>query len=295
MTLAALVMAALVVAAPASGVSVEPDVTVQPGTGFTDAQVAEIRQLVADATFRTQVRILDHLPKGAEGSPDLHARSLEKQRYRAERKPGVTLVFTPGAIPEYGAFETADEADVNYALSAVENLDGEPQEKFVELVRMASSRTGAQEFEEQLAKQWDDVGSDSASGTNEPASTKVKVARWVVVAVLVVLMMLFVVFRGRAVAGWWRRRGRACGIEEAADRAEEKNLADRAKADVAAFGSAIDAESMDEHDALALWNLALDDYDKASSLLDRAEGPADHRKVIEICARGRDRLAKAQR
>ncbi|KQY63587.1 MULTISPECIES: hypothetical protein [unclassified Nocardioides] len=287
------------VTAPSYAAPAEPDVTVEPGTGFTRAQVDEIRALVADAKIRTRVLILNDLPKSAKGSPDLHASNLELARFKKDdERVGMTLVFTPDTIPEYGAYDSSLDKDVIYALSVVEkDLDGTPQEKFVELVEMTTTRTGAQRMDEEMAKIWEEpeLSSQDTGGSKEPASTKVLVLRWVFVAVVAVLVLLFVGFRGRAVAGWWKRRRRARGIEEAAGEAREKTLADRAKADLAAFGAAIDAESMDQHDALPLWNLALDDYDKASRLYDARTGAADDRKVIEICARGRDRLAKAQR
>ncbi|WP_067428410.1 hypothetical protein [Nocardioides jensenii] len=286
-------------AVPARSEVAEPDVTVQRGTGFSAAQLREIRELVAEARIPTRVRILARLPKAADASPQLHAQHLELARFKGDRTPGLTLVYSPGTIPEYGGFETVpkDERDVTYSLEVAERLAGPARARFVELVRMGTTRTGAERFDEELAKIWEDPEvSDSGSGSRtEPPSTKVKVARWAVLVGAVVLVLLVVVFRARAIGGWWRRRGRARGLEEAADRAQTKNLADQAKADVMAFGAAIDAERMDEHDALELWNLALDDYDQASRLLDAARAPADHEKVIVICARGRGRLASAQR
>lgn len=270
-----------------------PDVTVEPGTGFSRAQLAEIRALVDDATVPSRVLILRRLPKSAAGSPRLHAQHVQGADDPAD--PSATVVFTPSTLPEYGAVSATDPQDLASALHVAEELEGSPQERFVELVRMVTTRTGNVRFEEQLAEIWEEPLGSEGDQTGDPPSTGTKALRWAVIAVGVLLVLLFLGFRGRAIAGWWRRHRRASELEEVAEVANAKSLFDRAKADVEAFGRAIDAESMDEHDALELWNLALDDYDEAARLFDARTGPTDDAKVIKICARGQDRLAKAQR
>lgn len=267
----------------------EPQVTIERGTGFTDAQVREIRSLVKDAKIRIRVFALAELPPEAADSVEVHATHLAAEDKGGD--PGVVLVFDPNTIPEYGGHEPGAAPQIRYALAVVDELDGTAQEKFVELVEMMATDTARQRFEERVAENLD---SDLFERDREQPGTGTKVLRWIVLLGGLVLVGLFVLFRTRAIRSWWRRRRRTRGIEEATDTARTKSLADRAKDDVAAFGAAIDAEQMDEEDGLALWRLALDDYDQASRLLDRATGARDHEKVIEICARGRDRLDKAQ-
>lgn len=284
---------------PAAGqhVAPEPDVMVEPGTGFTKAQVAEIRRLVSTSKVPAQVRILRRLPRGVNDSSEQLAQRLVVARHEQTGEASVAVVFSPRALPEFGAAETTRRQDVLMAVNAAEHLEGTSQEKFVELVRMSTRRTGAETLDKQMAAMWDDIGETEFGDPrhHEPPSTRKVVLRWLVLGSIVVLLGLFVLFRGRALLGWWRRRRRADDLTEAAVTARDKNLRDQARADVLAFGQAIDAESMDEYDALELWHLALEDYDEASRLLDASERPDDHRRVIEICARGRDRLAKAQR
>ena len=139
------------------------------------------------------------------------------------------------------------------------------------------------------------MASGVAPDVTQKPNTTLRVGRWFVLGGAFLVLLVFVTFRGRALLGWRRRNRRTSRLEESTAAAIHKNLADQAKSDVLAFGSAIEAERINEHDVLALWNLALDDYDQASRLFDDRRGPLDDRKIIEICARGMDRLAKAQR
>lgn len=294
---ALLAMVALVAAAPtASAVPDDSDVVVQGGTGFSDEQLATIRSLVEESKLDTRVRIVRQLPKSASYSSKLHAEQLVDKVFGAKKK-GLVLVFSPEALPEYGGAENTEAQDVIWAMSALESFTGTPQEAFVALVQMSTTRTGREGLDQALADQWDDIDVSGGGGSrhDQPTSTTVKVLRVVVGLVIAALVGAFLWFRLRAASGSWRRHRRAKGLEEAADKATTKNLAEQARADVLAFGEAIDSERMDEHDALQLWNLALEDYDKASRLLDARKGPADDRKVIEVCARGRERLRLAQR
>lgn len=275
----------------------DDQVSIEPGTGFSKAQVQQIRALVEDSQIPLRVVAVRKLPKSAAGSADLHAEHLVVVDFPRAAEPGAVLVFSPDSLPEYGGRETTEDNEMGRALEALKYLDAEPTEQFVQLVRMISTRTGTEGLDQALASGWDemDLPGGKVNRKEVEPSNRIRAARWIVLGGLLLLAAAFILFRGRALAAWWRRRRRTEGLEDTADAALAKNLADQARADVLAFGQAIDAESMDAHDALELWHLALDDHEQASRLLDASSGPADHRKVIEICARGQGRLAKAQR
>lgn len=291
-----LLIGVVLLSLPPVAASAVDDVTFEPGTGFSAAQQREIRQQVATATIPVTVRAVTTLPKRASGSPRVYAEKLAADLW-AEGEEGVVVVFSPDTLPAYGAFESREEPTLGAAQVALRKMGLDPHRGFVRLVEMLVHGNGHQVMEEQLAEQFrtGDAGGDSGGAFGDDASTPVMAARWLIIGGAILVVGLLVWLRGRAVLAWWRRRRRTAGLEQAATRAREVNLADQAKADLLAFGAEIDAEKMDEHDSLKLWQLALDDYHEASTLYDRRSGPQDDEKVIRLCAQGRERLRSAQR
>ncbi|MDT0203963.1 hypothetical protein [Nocardioides sp. AE5] len=290
--LCALLLPMLVLAAPAHA---ESEVRIEEGAGLGAEQEQQIRDLVAEAEGDIVVVALAEVSTDDRRSARLHAhRVLEESATDLGRKRAV-LVFSPTSLPTRGV--ASDDGSAYSAAQAVDLLDGTEQEKFVALVDLVVHDRGEEEFEAALERYITDRHTSRTDNgwqrTRKEPSRGVVISRWIAIGVGVVIVGALLVFRGRALLEWWRRRRRSAGIRKAAGTAQARNLADRARGDLLAFGQAIDAQPMEPHHALQLWHLALDDYDEATRIADAPDDERDDQRIITLCARGQERLAKA--
>lgn len=298
---AALLAALSVLTPPASAQAPGRDdtVSIAPDAGFTAAQRSTIERAVASSDVPLKVVATRSLPPAANGSAEAHARNLLADF--AAKGDAAVLVFAADALPAYDGWERRrdpDERQLVLGLDVARELDLDERQQFVELVRMVANSTGRSRFDEKVADSFGDgfdPDLDDDFSVEDDPSAGVTALRWGVIGLGVLVVGVLMLFRGRALLGWLRRRRRSQELMDRVGASEAANLADQAKADLLAFGAAIDAETMDDDDVLAHWQAALDHYAEAGRVHDRRSGPKDDRRVIELCARGRERLRLANR
>lgn len=231
--------------------AVASEVHIDPGSGFTQTQADEIRELVREAKMPTEVFALDDLPAAARESAYLHGQHLAAA---TPGPPGLILVYSPDAIPAYAMVDrTGSRYGSLMMLTSVQNLEGTDRDRFVALVEVATTWTGKESLHDAAVRAQGER--KAASRTAREPTNDIRTVRRVFLAGGVVLLLIVLAARARAVSGWFRRRRRSDGLEGTAAAATSVNFADQARADLLDFGAALDGQPMRESDALEVWGL----------------------------------------
>lgn len=277
----------------------DTEVRIESGAGLGAERETEIRELVEEADVSATVVALESLPREARRSPHLLASQM-----LAEASPGVKVVLVYGAdsLPAFGVATRQGfdgSTNTSSALQATDFTDDPAADEFVALVDMVlndSGDAGVQAaIEKSRADRADRAGEDVAPQRIVEPSRTVRGVQFAAIALAGGLVVWFLMLRGLAVLGWWRRRRRTEVLTSAADVAASRNLAEQAQSDLLGLGAAIDAHPMRGDDDLQAWHRVLDAYDTATRLADGRDAADRSREVVEACARGRAALADVDR
>lgn len=267
-------------------------VLVVPGSDLSASERRSITRGVDEGVEPTYVLAVD----GTDWTvtPEDVAAQLDARLGDDDPQRAVLVYSGDETLPAFGLVSEPDHGDPRAARVFVEgSAERDPSKRFTNLVQLVAAGQGDEALEGEMAEMWEDMGEGTTADRPDDDRDDPGWTRWVVVALGAALVGVFVLLRGRAVAGWWRRRRRAKRLE--AYSGEARSTRDRVTAQrrLLALGEGIDAAEMRPHDDPQHWQSALDHYALAGRVADRRRDETDDVGVIVLCDLGQRHLASA--